>query len=188
MTWSDRCGPGSLFPAFDSLAHNRGAFALLGGRAFETAGDLLNEGALSIGRGSTLLVSGDVTFDPDAVAAFHVRRDAIRGEGAPTHGTIDAAGDASLAGTLRVVLEGLAPRLGESFTLLSAATLNGTEFDELELPSLPGIAGARVGQFFVVEYGPGDVTLRVIPAPGGAAAGVLALAAAAGGRRRRQAA
>ncbi|TVQ64602.1 MAG: hypothetical protein EA379_01030 [Phycisphaerales bacterium] len=168
----------AAFLAFDSLAHNRGSFALLESHAFTTMGDLLHEGALVLGRGSSLDISGDLDLGDDALTTFHVARHAFRSEGDAASGTIVVSGAATLDGALRVEVGAMAPLLGESFLLIASDDITG-EFGTLGLPDLPG------PRFFTVEYGPEGVTLRVIPAPG---MGALAMFGAVLLRRGRRAA
>ncbi|WP_146563700.1 hypothetical protein [Posidoniimonas corsicana] len=54
-------GPGSVLTAIDPLAENLGVFEIAEGRDFTTVGDLANSGAVVIGAGSTLTVSGVYT-------------------------------------------------------------------------------------------------------------------------------
>jgi hypothetical protein len=51
-------GQGSTFSAVDSIADNQGSFKVTGGRSFQTAGDLDNNGTLTVGNGSTFTVGG----------------------------------------------------------------------------------------------------------------------------------
>ena len=55
-------GPGSIFARINTLADNDGNFSILNGRDFTTSGALENSGTLTVGLGSTLTVSGPLTW------------------------------------------------------------------------------------------------------------------------------
>ncbi len=84
---------------------------------------------------------------------------AIELAGATQFDSVDIAGDASLAGLLSVeLLGGFVPTFGNSFEILTSASLNDTLFDAISLPPLAGL------QWDVV-YGARNVTLSVVPEP-----------------------
>ncbi|MFN3168862.1 MAG: beta strand repeat-containing protein [Phycisphaeraceae bacterium] len=69
------------------------------------------------------------------------------------------AGDADLGGTLELVLiDGFTPTLGQSFTVLTSAGLNGTSFD--------AVVGSLIGSGLALEVGytTTDVVLSVVDA------------------------
>ncbi|MFO0837408.1 MAG: autotransporter-associated beta strand repeat-containing protein [Phycisphaerae bacterium] len=80
----------------------------------------------------------------------------IRIGGTAQHDRLAVGGVASLAGTLNVALiNGFAPSAGDTFTVLTAATVNGA-FSTASLPALSAALG------WLVEYLPGGVRLRVV--------------------------
>jgi hypothetical protein len=67
---------------------------------------------------------------------------------------LTVSGDATLAGTLNVTLDGFAPALGDTFKIVTCASCSGT-FDTLNLPSLPDELIWRI------VYADDSVVLRV---------------------------
>lgn len=130
-----------------------------------------NAGALHLGPGCLLTVSGVFDADPAATVACE-----LVGLGFDHHGRLLATGSALLDGDLRIVLSaGYTPQLGDSYEVLRAGNLLGT-FSGYDLPLLPG------GLLLDVAYGTRAVTLTVIPEP--ATLGLLAVALLMLGRRR----
>ena len=70
-------GEGSLFSKIDSLADNQGHFAINGGRDFTTSGDLENSGAVSVGSGSSLSVTGALHGTGDVIVDGLLVADAV---------------------------------------------------------------------------------------------------------------
>jgi len=135
-------------------------------------------GTLSIGAGST--ASGDGTIDGNVTnnglvapgaspGALNIEGDYAQSAAGTLHielaGVVPGTqydqllitGDAMLDGTLEVsLLGGFVPSPGQSYTLLTAADVDGTFSIEM-LPSVPG-------RIFDVIYNPQSVVLTVLPA------------------------
>jgi len=165
-------GSGSEFAPVGTLADNRGAFALLGGRDFATVGSLGNTGRLLAGVGSDLTVNGGLTLGDDATLALELQNDAsVEG-----YGQVVVSGLASIDGAVQALFPaGHDVHAGDAFTILSADSIGGT-FDELLLPA--GVGGELL-------YTPASVQLLVtaVPEPT-ATVPLLALTLLAGRRRR----
>lgn len=69
-------GEGSVFMPIDALADNSGAFTIVAGRDFTTAGGLLNSGSLTVGAASDLAVSGDLSLSDGSTLTIELANDA----------------------------------------------------------------------------------------------------------------
>jgi hypothetical protein len=152
------------------------------GATFESAGGrlrVLNGATLTIDPAANTdtlditLQGGTVVIGPGPVAlAAYTQSDtstleiALGGSGPPDIGQLIVSGEASLAGTLNVVLDDFVPSGGESFEFLVAAGGITGAFDTINLPTLPfGLSwGLNDGvpnmlQLVVVDQLPGDFNL-----------------------------
>ena len=142
-------GPGSSFAQINTLASNAGSFRLLDGRSFTTTGAFSNTGALTVGAGSTLDVTG--AYTQSAAGALIVQVGGTPASG--LFGRLTSTGNATLAGTLNVSLvNGFGPSVGQSFPVMSFAGHSGT-FDT--------VTGITFGAFslFQVNVNPTSVVL-----------------------------
>ena len=147
-------GTNSTFAAIAPLAVNSGSFTVTAGRDFSTAGALSNTGRLAAGAASDLTITGDLTAGAASVLAVELSSAATN----ESYGQFAATGQVSLAGAFEADLAAaydLHP--GDTFTVLSAASINGT-FSSIVLP--PGFAGD-------LAYSPSTVqlTLTAVPEP-----------------------
>lgn len=111
-------------------------------------------GRLFAGRSAgTFTVDGDYAQENDATMEIELAG-LVPGE---EHDVFVVTGVAALAGRLHIIpIDGFLPQIGQSFEILSAASLTGS-FDE--------VAGA--GQY-TVSFGPESVTVTVVCPPGDA--------------------
>lgn len=189
-------GAGSTFAKFNALADNQGGFALLAGRDFTTASNLLNSGTLTVGQGSTLtlknngtltssgtirgggsiignVVSSGLTAPGMSVGTLsldgNLMLESVAGDGsvlafeiadASSFDRLTVSGSVALAGALKVdLLPGFAPKVGDSFQLMTFASFSGN-FDAYQLPAL----GA--GLYLQPVLHAGNLTLTVaVPEP-----------------------
>jgi hypothetical protein len=108
--------PTAVFTNLAGLTSNLGAFSLLGGITFTTAGDFNNSGTLTLGPGSTLAVNG--SFVQTAAGTLNVQ---IGGTAAsPTAGTISTSntGTVTLDGTLNMTAS-IKPAVGTTFKVVN---------------------------------------------------------------------
>ena len=176
-------GPNANFPALNGLSDNQGSFSLLALRQFTTAGDLSNEGTITLDAGSTLHVAGNFTatnaaastgatshpggVHPQAATAstLHFVIGGSASSGAQSPGVLQMAGTAKMAGLLAVTLADLAatPGAADTLTLVSAKNVTGA-FDNApsgtRLPTTDGRGS------FLVTYGPSSIGLGRFLAPG----------------------
>ncbi len=192
-------GPNANFPAINQLADNQGSFSLLALRQFTTAGDLSNEGTITLDAGSTLHVAGNFTA-ADAAAStgsagnvggkhaqaatastLHFIIGGTASSGAQSSGILQMAGTAKMAGLLAVTLADLAatPNAGDTLTFVSAKSVSGA-FDNApsgtRLPTTDGRGS------FVVTYGPSSIGLgHFVPAGQTASTPTVTIAVAGDG-------
>ena len=140
-------GPNSNLPAFQNLADNQGSFALMALRQFVTAGNLSNEGTISLDAGSTLNVAGNFTAsgatgstgavskghgphaeDATANSTLHIVVGGSASSGVQSPGMLQVSGLASLAGVLEVVLADAeaVPLASDTLTVVSAGSITGS--------------------------------------------------------------
>jgi autotransporter-associated beta strand protein len=128
------------------------AGATLGGTG-TIAGTVTNGGFVAPGAGTagTLNVGGD--YIQSASGAFNVELDFAPGL---AHDFLNVTGNATLAGALNVsLLSASTPHIGDTFQILHAAGLAGSQFTTTNLPTLaPGLG-------WNVNYGATSVTLSV---------------------------
>jgi hypothetical protein len=143
-------GAGARFANISNLATNDGSLMLASGRDFATTGSLTNNGTLTVGPATTLVVAGN--YSQTAAATLDLQLG-----GAPTTGqfgqlTID--GSANLDGTLEAdLVGGYSPGVADSFTVARYATHTGN-FAHAGLPLLDG---------FAYQADAGDGELRLDP-------------------------
>jgi hypothetical protein len=127
-------GPGSTFTNLTGLAVNAGNFSLLAGRSFTTAGDLSNNGTVTVGPGSTLTVNGNYAQGVNATLD-------VRLGGPSAGGQLTATGTAALNGTLKAELvNGYNPTVGDSLTVARYQNNNNSNFATFQLPSTGGVS------------------------------------------------
>jgi hypothetical protein len=173
----------SRFNALGTLATNSGSVSLLEGRDFRTAGALTNSGRLTLGAGSDLLVTGNLALSGNGSVMEFELKSADGATGAEGFGQAAVTGTASLDGTLAILLAGdHNVRVGDDFTLMTAASFTGT-FDSVVLPS--GLSGnvsfASDQLIFHVTAAPA----LVLPEPS-SLFGIVGVAAVVTCRRRRR--
>ena len=126
-------GSGAAFAPIDGLAVNNGSFSLLDGCTFTTAGDLTNNGILTIG--GPVDVTGSYTQAADATLNEQLG-------GTPTSsqfGVLAVAGQASLAGTLAIAtVNGFGPLTGQVFDVAGYSLTSGT-FSSIQGQTINGI-------------------------------------------------
>ena len=145
-------GPGSSFPAINSLASNAGSFHLLGGRSFTTTGDLSNTGTLNVGPGSTLTVNGAYTQAASGTLEMQVGGPPSGGQ----FGQLAVTGQATLGGTLDVTLaNGFGPTAGQTFPIVSYAGHTG------DFAAINGLTSGRT-RFFTESTNPTNVMLNAV--------------------------
>jgi autotransporter-associated beta strand protein len=127
--------------------------ATLGGDGAITGAVTLESGAtVAPGANAGTLSVGGITFDADSIFAVE-----LGGLSAGEFDVLSVTGDASLAGTLDVSLLGVfEPMLGDDFTILEAATVDGT-FAAVTGDPGPGLS-------YELAYSATDVVLSVIAA------------------------
>jgi RHS repeat-associated protein len=131
----------------------------------------VNDGSLQLGPGVQLAAT---SYTQGATGSLSVGIDAAPGSGAS--GSVDASGDASLAGNLGILDEGgFTPTSGDSYTAVTAGSVSGT---------FGAVTGADVGGSLAygVAYGPASVTLNVATGVTLTTSAVTAPAAATVGR------
>ena len=140
-----------------------------------TGGTFTNEGTVSPGFSSgTLTVQEDFTQTITGELLIEIT-------GSPGSGNFDllvVTDDAFLDGTLKVVLSGFAPQLGDQYTILTSASLNGTTFANEMMPL--GGGGLPIFQVDYNNIVPNAVVLTavvLIPLPSSVWMGVVLLAA-----------
>lgn len=135
------------FPRIASLATNAGSFSLLDGAAFTTAGNLTNNGAITLGRGATLTVIRPANQDPAAPTytqsaggslTFQVGGSAASGQ----FGHFVSAGPVALNGTATVaVADGFTPIAGDVYAVMTyPSRLSG-------FTSINGLSAGNVALF-----------------------------------------
>ena len=109
-------GPGATLSSLAPLNSNAGTLNLLNGASFTTAGNLTNSGAISLGAGSKLNVSG--TYSQTAAGSLMTQ---ISGRPQTNEfGQLSSTGPATLGGALNVQLaSGFGPTSGDRYTVMS---------------------------------------------------------------------
>jgi hypothetical protein len=149
---ADAAGPGLFFRPYNTgdTFTNQGTIHATNGGSLDIADFQPNAGLLSAGAGSIIVIHG-----PFTQAAGGTTRVEIGGANTTAFGQISVDDAATLAGTLDLALvNGFAPAVGDSFTILTFASLSGT-FDTVNDTDLGG------GHSFVVTYNPTDLTVTV---------------------------
>ncbi len=169
--FADQSGNAFAVPAAGTLEAPAGL--LLGANdslsgAGTVAGSVTNGGSVSPGLSpGTLRIDGDYSQGPGATYNCE-----IYGPDPAQVDRIVVTGHAELDGVLRILLMGYTPSLGESFTVMEYASVEGT----FELVAPEGVE-------FQADYGPTALSLTVVPEPTSAA--LLGLAGLGLLRRRR---
>ncbi len=119
-------------------------------------GNLENEGVLQprgpAGSVERLDLFGDLNQDPDGEYMIEIK--GAGGEGAiDGHSITDVWGAANFDGTLKIVLDGYDPLVGDEFRLMTYFSKTGT-FSTLDLPDISP-------KVWDVDYNAGDLTLKV---------------------------
>jgi hypothetical protein len=126
-------GPGSKFAAINGLQSNSGAFSLLGGRVFTTAGPLANAGALEVGTSSGLVMATGTTltntgtiFGNGTIQGRVANAGLVSPGNSP--GTLTIAGEfaQNVAGTISFEIGGLTAGSFDVLTILGDASLAGS--------------------------------------------------------------
>jgi hypothetical protein len=144
-------GINSNFPAFNTLAKNQSSFSILNGRGFITAGDLQNSGLLTVGQGSNLKVSGNLSL----LDAGSLTLEIGGLQEATDDGTVTVSGSANLGGALVLSFaNGFEDQVlgSETFTLIAATDPIIGDFTDVangaRLETADGLGS------FIVNYGP----------------------------------
>ena len=144
-------GTNSTFTAINMLGNNQGSFGIFDGRAFITSGDLQNSGLLTVGQGSNLKVSGNLSLLDGGSLTLK-----IGGlQEATDDGTVTVGGSASLGGALVLSFaNGFENQVlgSETFTLITATDPITGDFTDVangaRLEAADGLGS------FIVNYGP----------------------------------
>jgi hypothetical protein len=143
-------GSGASFPNLSSLAtiSAGGSLDLAAGASFTTVGDLTNDGTLTVGPASALIVSGSFTDGSTAVTAVQIGGTSS----APTFGQIfSTTGTVAVAGTLSVGST-VVPAVGSSFEIVNNEGAN---------PITGTFAGLTEGSTFIVDVGSTPMTFQI---------------------------
>ncbi len=115
-------GADASFPSLAGLAANGGSFALEGGALFTTRGDLSNSGALTVGAGSTLAVTGAFSQAGGGLTTFAIDGTSASGQ----YGRLTSSGAAVLDGTIAAQADaGYTPVDGSPYTVMTFTSQTG---------------------------------------------------------------